>query len=213
MLLEDYLADPSAFRAVAANTVETAPSRRIWSWALPLALVLLAAAIFAATRTDRESPSEPRIIRFDLAAPGETTYHLEAANPGPIVISPDGRSIAFSARDSGGTIHLYLRRFDTVEATEMTGADDAQYPFWSPDSASIGFFADGKLKKIDAAGGPPITLCDAPNGKGGSWNTSGDIIFAPGPATMFSGPAGMPNSSRTKLAAASRNAGSPGEGQ
>ncbi len=183
VMLEDYLADPSAFQAIASGAVETAPSRRIWPWALPLVLILLAAAIFAVTRSDPDSPAEPRVIRFDLAAPEGTTYHLEAANPGPIVLSPDGRSIAFSARDAVGKIHLYLRQFDTVEATVMTGADEAQYPFWSPDSTSIGFFADGKLKKIDAAGGPPITLCDAPNGKGGSWNSSGDIIFAPGPAT------------------------------
>ncbi len=180
VLLEDYLAAPEEFAAAPAAAIPTR-SRSIWWWALPLGLAVLAAVIFAATRSVRQAHQEPRVIRFDLAPPEGTSFHLDAASPGPIVISPDGKNVVFSARDSSGTVHLYKRAFDAAEATVMSGADGAQYPFWSSDSKSIGFFADGKLKKIDADGGPPLTLCDAPNGKGGSWNASGDIIFSPGP--------------------------------
>ena len=66
-----------------------------------------------------------------------------------------------------------------LSAQSLAGTEDATYPFWSPDSRSIGFFADRKLKKIEAAGGPALTLCDAPNGRGGAWNRDGVIVFAP----------------------------------
>jgi Tol biopolymer transport system component len=60
----------------------------------------------------------------------------------------------------------------------LSGTDSGQYPFWSPDSRSIAFFTPGKLKKVEASGGPPQTLCDVPNtGLGGSWNPDGVIIF------------------------------------
>ena len=61
----------------------------------------------------------------------------------------------------------------------LAGTEDAQYPFWSPDSKNLGFFAEGKLKKVSASGGQPLTLCDAPDGKGGSWSPEGVILFAP----------------------------------
>jgi len=66
-----------------------------------------------------------------------------------------------------------------ASAQPVAGTKGASFPFWSPDSRFIGFFADGKLKKIDAGGGPPQTLCDAPRGFGGTWNRDGVIVFAP----------------------------------
>jgi hypothetical protein len=67
---------------------------------------------------------------------------------------------------------------DSVEARALTGTDGANFPFWSPDSRSIAFFAQGKLKKIEVSGGPAQTLCDAPSGEGGTWNRDGVIVFA-----------------------------------
>jgi Tol biopolymer transport system component len=66
-----------------------------------------------------------------------------------------------------------------MESTPLRGTDGAGYPFWSPDERSVGFFASGKLKRADVAGGPPLTICEAPVGKGGSWNKDGNIVFAP----------------------------------
>ena len=75
---------------------------------------------------------------------------------------------------------LWIRALDTLAAQTLPGTDDAAAPIWSPDSRWIAFFAQGKLKKIDVEGGPPQTLCDAPNGCGESWNREGVIVFASG---------------------------------
>ena len=68
---------------------------------------------------------------------------------------------------------------DALQAQPMAFTEDATYPFWSPDSRYIGFFAQGKLKKVAASGGPAQSLCDAPDGRGGSWNRDDVIVFSP----------------------------------
>jgi Tol biopolymer transport system component len=89
--------------------------------------------------------------------------------------------VAFSASREDGVVHLFLRHLDRGDAVPLSGTEDAAYPFWSPDSKHIAFFTvtDSKLRKIAVAGGPPVTLCAASNGKGGSWNEDDIIIFAP----------------------------------
>jgi Tol biopolymer transport system component len=95
-------------------------------------------------------------------------------------LSPDGRYIAISAI-ANGKRQLWLRPLDGMRAQVMPGTDDATFPFWSPDNRFIGFFAQGKLKKVGANGGPPQSLCDAPDGRGGSWNREDVIVFTPYP--------------------------------
>ena len=126
-------------------------------------------------------PSQAPLLHAMIPAPSESEFDLEGSAPGPAVISPDGTKLVFSAIDVSGTALLYLRHLDQGEAIRLSGTDGAAYPFWSPDSEYIGFFVpgDGKLKKVAAAGGPPVTLCAAANGKGGSWNDRGEIVFAP----------------------------------
>jgi Tol biopolymer transport system component len=92
---------------------------------------------------------------------------------------------------------LYVRRIDAPQAQAFSDTQNAAYPFWSPDSRWIGYFnrADGTMKKIDTRGGPPITLCRAPNGKGGTWNEDGVIVFAPeanGPLMRVASAGGEP---------------------
>ena len=95
-------------------------------------------------------------------------------------ISPDGASLALVAqKTSGASPQLYVRRLAQVVATPLSGTDNADSPFFSPDSQSIGFFADGKLKKIAVTGGAVVPLCDAPNGRGGAWSEDGTIVFSP----------------------------------
>ena len=95
-------------------------------------------------------------------------------------ISPDGRRLAFVARDSSGKSLLWVRPLDSLTAQPLAGTEDARQPFWSPDSRFIGFFSQGKLKKVDAAGGPSQILCDASSSSlGGTWNQGGVIAFAP----------------------------------
>ena len=74
---------------------------------------------------------------------------------------------------------LYVRRLSQLQATPLSGTDNAVGPFFSPDGQWIAFFADGKLRKIAATGGPAVTLCDAPNARGGAWAEDGTIVFLP----------------------------------
>lgn len=97
-------------------------------------------------------------------------------------ISPDGRRIAFGATESGGRPRLWVQPLNSGTAHPLTGTEGATFPFWSPDSRYLGYFADGKLNKIDASGGPPQTICDAPTGRGGTWSQNGTIVFATGQA-------------------------------
>ena len=97
-----------------------------------------------------------------------------------MALSLDGGVLAFVARQSpGGSSQLYVRRLEQLQATPLSGTLGATSPFFSPDGQWIGFFADGKLKKISATGGAAVTLCDAPIGRGGSWAEDGTIAFAP----------------------------------
>ena len=91
-------------------------------------------------------------------------------------VSPDGRAIAFVAASGEST--LWVRRLDSPTADELPGTTGAAFPFWAPDSRALGFFAEGKLKKIDVSGGPPVVIAAAPFGRGGSWDAGGTIVFA-----------------------------------
>ena len=114
----------------------------------------------------RAARKPERIFRSSLPPPEGTSFWLEPNGPGPVVVSPDGRQVAFTAADAAGKVNLYVRSLDAREARMLSGAEGAMYPFWSPDGRSLGFFAAGKLKTIDATGGSPLTLCAAPEGKG-----------------------------------------------
>jgi Tol biopolymer transport system component len=119
------------------------------------------------------------VLRSFILPPAGTSFVTKLALSGPPVISPDGTRLAFSARDEKGVL-LYVRPLASVTAQPLSGTEDATFPFWSPDGREIGFFAGGKLKKIDAGGGPPQILCDASVGRGGSWSREGVIVFAAG---------------------------------
>ena len=93
---------------------------------------------------------------------------------GAVALSPDGARIALH-----GAAGLRVRDLETGETTALAGTDGAGFPFWSPDGQSLGFFADGRLKRIAAGGGPVQVLADTPQGRGGTWSRSGEIVFAP----------------------------------
>ena len=123
----------------------------------------------------RNAPARSNLVRA-LIAPPENA-HLLFFNM--MAISPDGQRLAFVALGANSATSLWLRPLSASSAQALTGTEGAAYPFWSPDSRFIGFFADGKLKKIDVTGGPPQTVCNAPLGRGGTWNRDGVIVFAP----------------------------------
>jgi Tol biopolymer transport system component len=107
--------------------------------------------------------------------------------PSPaLAIAPDGRRVAYVAVANGKRV-LYVRDFDASSAQLLSGTQDADQPFFSPDGLSIGFFAAGKLKRVAVSGGLPITLCDVGSPRGGSWAADGTIVFAPNPASPLWG--------------------------
>jgi Tol biopolymer transport system component len=157
---------------------------RLWMSVAALLAVLTAALGFLLLRGLREPA---RVLRSSIAPPAGGAFWLDPATPGPPAVSPDGRRIAFSARSADGKTLLYVRSLDAVDAAALPGTDNAQYPFWSPDSRTIGFFTGGKLKAVEAEGGPPVTVCSTDeDAKGGSWNRDGTIIFARGSASTLS---------------------------
>lgn len=141
----------------------------------------LIAAIVLSVWYWRRTPEKPRLVRSLIPAPIGASFVTLAPSAGPPAISPDGSRLVFAARDERGKNQLYIRALNSLTAMPLSGTDEASYPFWSPDGSYVGFFADAKLKKIDANGGPPQTLCDAAIGRGGAWIKGGVIVFAPGP--------------------------------
>ena len=148
------------------------------AWALAGAAAV-AAVWFAVSRL-RPPAETPRAVRFQIEAPPRATFNVIGRDAGPLTISPDGRQIAFVATSTEGQKQVYLRSLDALDARPLPGTDGASYPFWSPDSRAIAFFAGGKLKKVAAAGGPVQSLCDAVLGRGGAWSRDGVIVFSPG---------------------------------
>ena len=118
------------------------------------------------------------VVRTQIAPSEKLQFNFVGDNGGPPVISPDGKNIVFAARGEGRN-QLFIRSLDTLTPQPIAGTEEGTFPFWSPDSRSIAFFADGKLKRLDLSGGAPLTICDAPVGRGGSWSTNGTIVFSP----------------------------------
>jgi serine/threonine protein kinase/Tol biopolymer transport system component len=141
--------------------------------ALAFTAVTAAAALFWASRPAPASAE----IRLEIIAPATT-------DPLSLAVAPDRRKLVFTAQVDGRP-KLLLRQLDSTTIQPIAGTDGAAFPFWSPDSRTVGFFAEGKLKRVDVAGGTPQVLADAPTGRGGTWNAAGDIVFAP---TSFPGP-------------------------
>jgi eukaryotic-like serine/threonine-protein kinase len=185
--IQESLTAPTYSEPVAAQR------ERPVSWIALVALLLLALAAISFIHF-RETPPPQRTARFQVPLPDKTSSAI-------FQLSPDGRVLAFSAIE-GSRGHLWVRPIDSVAAQAVPGTEDATYPFWSPDSAYIGYFVPGKLKKVALAGGPPQTICDAPDGRGGTWNGDGVIVFSPGPGSAIarvSAAGGVPTA-LTKLA-------------
>jgi Tol biopolymer transport system component len=153
--------------------------RLAWIMAGVCLLGLLAVLPFAIAHL-RRAPVDERVLKLSVLPPEKAT--MAGVAPG-MSLSPDGRRLAFVASFEGQDL-LWVRSLDSVSAQALPGTEGASSPsppFWSPDSRFIGFFAGGKLKKIDASGAPSQTLCDATEGnRGGTWNRDGVIVFAPG---------------------------------
>lgn len=150
-------------------TPEPARVTRFWpSVAGALAMVAATFAAFAWMQW-RQTPDAVQVLRYQMARGGDSRFVQ-------FQLSPDGRQLAFTVR-AGASTRLFVRRLDSLDEHEIPGTEDSSYPFWSPDSAHIGFFSQGKLKRVALIGGPATTLADAPDSRGGTWGANDSILF------------------------------------
>ena len=163
--------------AAASSTVKHNPWRERTAWMLAIAF-LSTAAFFVVSQRRAQSTGEP--VRFAVYPPEKTVFsgppNITVGVP-QFALSPDGRAMVFVANSPGADPMLWLRSVDQVTARQLPGTEGAQLPFWSPDSRWVGFFAEGKLKKIPVGGGPVQVLADVADAFGGSWGADGSIIF------------------------------------
>ncbi|MCU1306765.1 MAG: hypothetical protein JWN45_1460 [Acidobacteriaceae bacterium] len=160
-----------SLKAAISPAPQARHERTAWFVAGALALIALALGWMYFNRTS----SDARSIRLAFVPPQNLAFN--DAQPDNVIISPDGQKLAFSAVSPDGKWQLWVRRMDSLEAQLLPGTDDPLEPFWSPDSRSVAFGSQGKLKRIDLGGGSPQVLCDAARMTGGTWSNKGVIVF------------------------------------
>jgi serine/threonine protein kinase/Tol biopolymer transport system component len=137
-----------------------------------IAALALGVAFYRATRHEA-----PRLVVTSIDPPGKSSFLLDSGAP---TISPDGRKLVFVLSSPDGRRSIAVRDLEDPLVRDLAGTEGAEFPFWSPDSRRLGFFADGKLKKVSLEGGAPDVVADAEQGRGGTWSRHDVIVFAPG---------------------------------
>jgi Tol biopolymer transport system component len=168
--LEDEVVQP------AVDAAAPAASSRLWKIAAGL---LLAASAALAAALLLSPAAAPEVLRATIEPPAGHRLLAVRDAAGPVRVSPDGRSLAFVAQDEKAVSMIWVRALDSAEARPVPGTEEGHRPFWSPDSRSLGFFAEGKLRRVSLAGGAPLAVADAPEARGGDWSPEGVIVFAP----------------------------------
>ena len=159
-------------------------SRRYLPWmiaaaSLALAVVAVLAAWFGAAQPGSVATTTPRSIALTIAPPADTRFstHVEYSF---VSVSPDGSAVAYVVAPPGSPPVVWVRGLSSTDARMVPGTEGVISTFWSHDSRSLGFFADGKLKRVALSGGAPVTLCDVPIGIGltGTWGATGEILYS-----------------------------------
>jgi Tol biopolymer transport system component/DNA-binding winged helix-turn-helix (wHTH) protein len=171
----DLLEDKRIFQGAPQLTAPASGSQ-VRAWRGAQRVVWTVTALSAAVATAVTIASFVRapavgtdVTRLDVVTPPTSDSFSFA-------ISPDGRQLAFVANEKDVT-QLWLRSFSSAAARSLPGTERAQFPFWAPDGRAIGFFADGKLKRIATSGSVPLVLADAPTARGGTWSPEGIIVI------------------------------------
>ncbi len=176
LLLElKWIAEAGSQAGVPAPVVSHRKLREQLAWAAAAVLALTTIAFAIGFLLRAPKPLQPMRLSAEIGV--DATL---ATGYGPsAILSPDGTRLAFVARSSDQKSRIYVRLLEQLQASALSGTENARDPFFSPDGQWIAFFADGKLKKISVQGGAAVTLCDAPDDRGGSWSEDGAIVFAP----------------------------------
>src|SRR6185503_8827498 len=146
------------------------------AWTIAAVCVVGLLGVLSVIYFDRAS-SDNRAVRLTFNAPPELAFNDTQQDAA--VVAPDGQKIAFTATSADGQRRLYVRNLDSSEVKLLPGSENALEPFWSPDSRSIGYGSNGKLKRSDLTGANSQVLCDAARIVGGTWSKGGVIVFAP----------------------------------
>jgi eukaryotic-like serine/threonine-protein kinase len=167
--------------ALDADAVIATPRRQSKRLYVAAAVAIAVAMLFALWQIagGRETARHTSPIHAAVPLPKGSGLALSGIQPGPPVLSPDGERVAFVLDEENGVRRLWIRDLGSTSARPLDGTGGASYPFWSPDGEHVAFFADGKIKRVAAAGGSVLVVTNAANGKGGAWNRNDVILFAP----------------------------------
>ncbi|HMA18967.1 MAG TPA: protein kinase [Thermoanaerobaculia bacterium] len=177
MLELKWVAEGGSAAGVPAPVVARRKSREKLAWVLAalFAIGTIGSAIIALRFW--KAAAGTRTIRASVMPPPKSSFRFYGL-AGAMALSPDGRFLAYVASLPEGKRTLWVRPLDSMTEQALAGTEEAAFPFWSPDSRSIGFFANDRLKKIAVSGGPALTICPAIDGRGGAWSGGGSILFA-----------------------------------
>src|SRR5262249_21816058 len=155
------------------------PRKNKTNWLLVVAagvFVLVAAGVSMGILIPRRNLPGPT-VRTTLTLPPDVTLLTLSDEAGSPALSPDGSNLVFVGAADGKQM-LFVRAMDSGNVRPLAGTEGGKFPFWSTEGGSIGFFAEKQLKRLDLAGGPPVSLAPAPDARGGSW-AGNTILFAP----------------------------------
>ncbi len=179
---------------IAAALMPASMRRRALPWGIAALLAIIAAGVGTWAWLAPRQTTEPPALAYIPPPPG-TSFRSFGFGEGPVVVSPDGKELAFSAADQKGITQIWVRRLADGTTTALAGTDDGAMPFWSADGLSLGFFADNKLKTVTIGSETVQTLGDANCDDGGAWNSQNVILFVPrcgGPIDRISASGGIP---------------------
>jgi len=173
--LEAGVADEAP--AVAAAPPPRDRRRELVAWGFAAVALVAAGGLLLGRGSDE--PVVPRVIRATLPLPAGVSIELDGERAGMPAVSPDGRRVAFGAREGSGPMRIWVHDLGTAVARPLPGTEEGYRPFWSPDGRRIGFFTWGHLATTPAEGGAVARLAPARDSRGGSWSPNGTILFAP----------------------------------
>ena len=170
-----WIAEGGSQAGIPKVVAKSRRNRERFAWLAAIALAVVAGVLSRDLGT--RTAVQP-VTRMIVPAPARARLQVTGDNAGPPAISPDGTMLVFTAIGGGGGKRLWLRPLDELAARPLPGTDDASYPFWSPDNRSVGFFASGKVRRLDLSTGTVVTIADAVmSARGGAWSESGVILI------------------------------------